>query len=440
MARKYYTPIDLNGLEIQNVKFQNLASAPTPRGEGHVYYNTQSDTLFVYDGATWQPVGKIVASAIASRPAAGSIGRFFFATDTKVLYYDNGSSWDQVSNFGTPVALDNTGTNVDGTSTNYARSDHKHAHGPDEHSGISLGDLSAANGDLDISGFKIISLGEPTNPQDASTKSYVDDKTLQSFTTAANTDIDANDNRITNLAEPQADTDAATKGYVDSVSQGLDVKLSVRAATTGDPITLSGAQTIDGVILSAGNRVLVKDQFDPADNGIYVVAAGAWSRSADANSSTNVGPGMFTFVEEGTVNADSGWVLVSDGAVTLDTTELDFVQFSGAGQITAGDGLTKDGNRLDLVVGTGLTVSADAVAVDTTVVAYKKIFSDFTATVTTGPVTQTLTHSLGNRDVTVQVYDASTFAEVECDIVRTDANTVTLTFHASGTFRAVVVG
>jgi hypothetical protein len=73
-------------------------------------------------------------------------------------------------------------------------------------------------------------------------------------------------------------------------------------------------------------------------------------------------------------------------------------------------------------------------------VAYKKIFSDFTATVTTGPVTQTLTHSLGNRDVTVQVYDASTFAEVECDIVRTDANTVTLTFHASGTFRAVVVG
>jgi hypothetical protein len=440
MARKYYTPIDLNGLEIQNVKFQNLASAPTPAGEGHVYYNTSSDTLFVYDGAAWQPVGKIVADVVASRPAAGSVGRFFFATDTQVLFYDNGSSWDQVSNFGTPVALDNTGSNIAGTSTNYARADHKHAHGPDEHAGISLGDLSAANADLDISGFKVVSVGDPTNPQDASTKAYVDDKTLQSFSTAANTDIDANNNKITNLAEPQADTDAATKGYVDSVSQGLDVKLSVRAATTGDPITLSGSQTVDGVVLSSGDRILVKDQFDPAENGIYVVAAGSWSRSADANSSSNVGPGMFTFVEEGTVNADSGWVLVTDGSVDVDTTELDFVQFSGAGQITAGDGLTKDGNRIDLVVGTGLTVTADQVAVDTSVVAYKKVFSDFTVTVSGGPATQTLTHSLGNRDVTVQVYDASTYAEVECDMVRTDANTVTLTFHASGTFRAVVVG
>lgn len=440
MARKYYTPIDLNGLEIQNVKFQNLASAPTPSGEGHVYYNTSSDTLFVYDGAAWQPVGKIVADVVASRPDAGSVGRFFFATDTQVLFYDNGSTWDQVSNFGSPVALDNTGSNVDGTSTDYSRADHQHAHGPSEHSGISLGDLSAANADLDLGSFKIVNLSDPTNDQDAATKSYVDALNVQDFTTKSGQDIDAGNNKIVNLAEPVADTDAATKGYVDAVSQGLDVKLSVRAASTGSSITLSGAQTIDDVVLSAGDRVLVKDQFDSSENGIYVVAAGAWSRSADANSATNLTPGMFTFVEEGTVNADSGWVLVSDGAITIDTTDLDFVQFSGAGQITAGDGLTKTGNVLDVVGGTGISVTADEVAIDTTVTARKKVFSDFTITVAGSPVSQTLTHSLGNRDVTVQVYDAATYAEVEADVVRTDANSATVTFHASGTFRAVVVG
>src|SRR6266540_2049132 len=130
-------------------------------------------------------------------------------------------------------------------------------------------------------------------------------------------------------------TDAATKAYVDANSQGLDVKSSVRAATTAD-ITLAGTQTIDGVDLIEGDRVLVKDQTAAATNGIYVVAAGAWNRPADADTGVKVTGGMFTFVEEGTTNADSGWVLATNGAIVLGTTALTFVQFSGAGQITAG--------------------------------------------------------------------------------------------------------
>ena len=158
--------------------------------------------------------------------------------------------------------------------------------------------------------------------------------------------------RITGLADPTAAQEAATKNYVDtrvdSLSQGLDVKASVRAATTLS-ITLSGTQTIDGVALSAGDRVLVKNQTTASANGIYVVAAGAWSRSTDADANADVTSGMFTFVEEGTANANSGWILITDGTIALGTTALSFEQFSGAGQITAGNGLSKSGNTLTVV-------------------------------------------------------------------------------------------
>jgi hypothetical protein len=174
----------------------------------------------------------------------------------------------------------------------------------------------------------------------------------------------------------------ATLEYVDAVKQGLDVKDSVRVATTGN-ITLSGAQTIDGVEVVAGDRVLVKAQTAGSDNGIYVVAASAWSRANDANVSTEVTAGLFTFVEEGTVNQDSGWVLTTNGAIVLGTTGLVFSQFSGAGSVTAGAGLTKDGNTLD-VGGTAdrITINSDSVDIASTYVGQSSITT--LGTVTTG--------------------------------------------------------
>ena len=138
-----------------------------------------------------------------------------------------------------------------------------------------------------------------------------------------------------------------SKEYVDAVKQSLDIKDSVRVATTGN-ITVSGTQQIDGVTLSAGDRVLVKDQSTQAQNGIWVVAAGSWSRATDADADAEVTAGLFVFVEEGTTNADSGWVLTTNGTITVGSTGITFSQFSGAGQITAGDALTKSGNTLNV--------------------------------------------------------------------------------------------
>lgn len=179
--------------------------------------------------------------------------------------------------------------------------------------------------------------------------------------------VSMNSQLLTNLLDPVSAQDAATKAYVDAARSGLDVKQSVRVATTGN-ITLSGTQNIDGVNVVAGDRVLVKNQStgNESQNGIYVVAAGSWSRATDADSSAEVTAGMFVFVSEGTVNADSGWVLTTNDTITLGTTGLAFAQFSGAGQITAGAGLTKSGNTIDAVGTAGrIVVNADNIDLDT---------------------------------------------------------------------------
>ena len=196
------------------------------------------------------------------------------------------------------------------------------------------------------------------------------------------------------LDEDNMASDSATKvasqqsikAYVDSVASGLDLKCSSHAATTanlsaaysngssgvGATLTNSGTQaalSIDGQTMVATERVLVKDQSTAAQNGIYTVTtvgdgSSNWvlTRATDFDTATEITSGAFTFVETGSSYADSGWVMTTDGTVTVGTTSLAWSQFSGAGQITAGDGMTKSGNTLNVGAGSNLLVNADAVA------------------------------------------------------------------------------
>ena len=180
--------------------------------------------------------------------------------------------------------------------------------------------------------------------------------------------VDVSSARVTSVATPTGGTDAANKNYVDAQLQGLDVKQSVRVATTANG-TLSSAfannSTVDGVTLATNDRILIKNQSTGSENGIYTVnASGAPTRATDFDADSEVTGGAFFFAEEGTVNADNGFVLTNDGAITVGTTALTFTQFSGAGQVIAGSALTKSGNTINVAVdNSSIEINSDALRV-----------------------------------------------------------------------------
>lgn len=284
-----------------------------------------------------------------------------------------------------------------------------------------------------------------THPSDTS-KLSLSGGTMTGTLTMSGATIAMGNSKITGLADGTNAADAVTKSQMDAAIQtsasGLDVKQSVRAATTAN-ITLSGTQTIDGVSVIAGDRVLVKNQNTASTNGIYVVAASTWSRATDFDTDAEVTPNAFTFVEEGTTLADTGWVLSTNGPITVDTTGLTFTQFSGQGQYTAGDGLTLTGTTFAVGTGTGIAVTADAVAVDRSTNG-GKVALIYATTIGDGTNTDyTVTHDLGSKDVGVTIYDNSTNAEVITDVIHSTTNTITVSFAAapaSNKYRVVVFG
>lgn len=297
MATKFVTNLDLNQNQLQNARFQALASDPSSNlFEGWIYYNTTNDILRIYANGEWR-------NLINSVVSGGS-------HSTALTITESG---------GTVTITPNLAT-------------------------------SASAGLMSASDFS--KLADATSDATAS-KLVIRD---------ASGNI--------KVADPTDPAHAATKGYVDAARSGLDVKQSVRAATTA-PINLASdlenGDTLDTTVtLATGDRVLVKNQSTTSENGIYVVqASGAAVRATDFDTTAEVTAGAFTFVEEGTANGDTGWVVTTDGTITIGSTGITWAQFSGAGAIVAGDGLTKSGSTLNVGAGTGITVNADTVQIST---------------------------------------------------------------------------
>lgn len=442
MATKFVTNLDLNGNQILNARLQAVGADPdTGNFEGRLIYRTDTDCIKYFDGAAWEILIKGVSPG----------------------------------------------------------GDHANALTVTESSGgvvtITANLANSSNAGLLSSSFYDLLNGSTASP---------------TTNTLAKRD---NSGRL-QVATPSSDDDAANKAYVDAARSGLDVKASVRLATasalpaythSNGVLTASsnGSLSIDNISVAQTNRVLVKNETstNAPYNGIYEVTntggeSAAWvlTRASDANSSAEVTAGMFTFVAEGDTNADSGWVLTTNDSITLGSTSLSFAQFSGAGQITAGDGLSKDGNTINVGGTTNrISVGTDSIDIANTYVGQTSIttlgtvatgsweatdvgvahggtgastasdartnLAGTTAGFTTStPVlariasqtigngldlNYTVTHNFGTRDVVVQVYDIASYDTVVTDVVRTNTNVVTVSFSSiptSNSYRVVVTG
>lgn len=248
---------------------------------------------------------------------------------------------------------------------------------------------------------------------------------------------------LTGLPDPSGNTDAVNLQYVQSLLRGLVIKDAVDAASTGNVSLSTPGSSMDGVTLSNPMRLLLKNQTDPTENGIFnwTGPSTALTRANDADGAGDLQGGSIVYVAAGTANGDKAFAISSpDGDVTIGTDSITWTQFGGGSAYTAGNGLQLVGSAFSILLdsSSGLSVSGSGLKIDTSVVARR-----FSGNIGNGSATSpTFTHNLGHKNYTVSVHDNSTFAEIECDIVKGD-NAVTCTFAAApstNAYTVVVVG
>jgi hypothetical protein len=423
MARKFYTPINLTGLELQNFKVQNLPDNPTAYGKGHAYYNTAHNELRIYDGSAWNAAGGSVEFGTYSDiPTYGNAGRLYATTDTQTLFLDTGSSWLQIGDptGAASTAESNAKSYADGLAGNY---DPAGAASTAQSNAESYADGLAGNYDP---------AGAASTAQ-SNAETYADGLAINYDPAGAASTAQSNaesytDTAITNLHVGGTNSgDVATRGYVDATAQGLSIIGSVRAASDAALDLTGTTPVVGGVALADGDRVLVKDQAIATENGIYLFNSTTSKLVASTNpEDTDLKEGSFAFVEEGT-SAARGYIITSYVAGSSTWT-----QFSAAGEYTGGDGIDISGTTISAKVADGLKIDGSGnIAVDTGKVVYKyatTITGDSTDGGVTGTTQFTVTHNLGTLDIQVVVYDTTTNEEVVTDLLYINTTSATVGF------------
>jgi len=483
MARLFVTDIDLNGNELRKAVIHSVSTAPLNPKNGQIYFNTTDKVMYYYNGLSepngpWMPMSgstEVIQDVIGSSVIGGvgltatygdPAGTTTIDLDNTTVTAGSYGSTTQIPTFTVDAQgrLTAAGTVNVATVLSVAAES-----GTTDTVNLLTDTLTFAAGEginTVVSDNTITISGEDASSTNKGIASF--NSTAFSVTdghvnlVAFANNIDANGNKITEVGDPTADTDAANKRYVDAVAQGLHVHEAAHAATpaslatltsgtvtynngtagVGATLTLQNALTeLDGHTLNAGDRILVKNESTAAHNGIYVYTSSTLlTRADDFNTPIEIHGGDFVFVENGTLYNSTGWVNENE-VNTVGTDGLSFLQFSGVGTFTAGAGLSLSGTEFNIgsVAGGGITVNANSIEVDATVVARK-----YATVIGNGSATSyTVTHNLNTQDAVVQVFTASGYEQVEADVTRPTVNTVVVGFAtapSSNEYRVIVVG
>lgn len=448
---KLLSNLNLLKNELQNARIQNLASAPSSPAAGQIYYDTGTNQMYFYNGSTWVSSGSVstVTNVTGTAPIVSSGG------STPAISISPATTSDPGSMSASDKTKLNAATNANTVSTIVMRdSSGNFAAGTitADLTGTASSATNAANLNSQAASY-YLSRTNHTGTQLANTISDFDTQVRTSRLdqmAAPTSAVSLNSQRITGLATPSVDSDAATKGYVDATKQGLTFKDAVRVATTTNlaatrssnilTATSNGSINDTGIdsvtTLAVDDRILVKNQSTGADNGAFIITTlgdgsnpFVLTRAVDFDSSGDAAPGSYFFINEGTTQGDSAWVLSTNAPITINSTSLTFIQFSGAAQITAGSGLSKTGNTLDVNVdNTTIEISSDNLQLKAPYGV--RIFN---AQIGDGSTTDiVVTHNLGTRRVTCSVRRVvSPYDQVLVDNESTSTTTVTFKFNAA---------
>jgi hypothetical protein len=359
--------LDFSKYEARNIRAHQLGAAPSSPVTGQMYYNTADNTLYWFNGTIWVSASGGAPSGAAGGDLSGTYPNPQIAPGV-IVDADVSASAAIAKSKLAALAIVNADVAA-GAAIAYAK--------------LALTG-AILNGDL-AGGIALSKLATDPLARANHTGTQLA-ATISDFTTARDLQrldqhvaptaaVTLNSQKITNLADPTAATDGANKQYVDGVAQGLTAKEAVYVAS-GGPVNIAtgGAGTgyvIDGTNIpgvAGRNRVLLKDQTTPSENGVYIVSGASGSpqtmtRAPDMDTAAEF-PSAYVWAQTGITNGDTGWVCTNDAfPLTLGTTAITWAQFASAGTQIAGAGLTKTGNTLDVGAAAGITVAADTVGV-----------------------------------------------------------------------------